>query len=126
MQQAKNKSMKDNLNQSDDNRKLLSVLSHGSILFGSSVITIGVPIAILLLSEDSIVKQNAKEALNFLITCYILAAICIVLIVSVGIRLFFLLFLLLMASWVMPIIAMVKISQNPDRCYRYPIVWRLL
>ena len=124
MQQAKNKSMKDNLNQSDDNRKLLSVLSHGSILFGSSVITIGVPIAILLLSEDSIVKQNAKEALNFLITCYILAAICIVLIfLFVGIPLLFLLFI---ASWVMPIIAMVKISQNPDRCYRYPIVWRLL
>lgn len=116
--------MDENPNQDSDNRKILSILSHGSILFGSTVVTIGVPIAILLLSQDSIVKSNAKEALNFYVTCYILAIVFAFLIfLLIGIPLLILLFL---ASWVMPIIAIVKILENPDRSYRYPLVFRLL
>lgn len=116
--------MDENPNQDSDNRKILSILSHGSILFGSTVVTIGVPIAILLLSQDSIVKSNAKEALNFYITCYILAIVFFFLIfLLIGIPL---LILLLIASFVMPIIAIVKILENPDRSYRYPLVFRLL
>lgn len=117
--------MTENLSQSnsDDNRKILSILSHGSILFGSTVISIGVPIAILLLSEDSVVKRNAKEALNFYITCWILAIIFVFLIfLLIGIPL---LILLLIASWVMPIMAIVRIIENPDRSYRYPLIFHL-
>ena len=116
--------MKDNLSNSDDNRKILSILSHGSILFSSTVISIGVPIAILLLSEDSIVKRNAKEALNFYITCYIWGIILAILIfLLIGIPL---LILLLIASWVMPIIAIVRILENPHRSYRYPLIFHIL
>lgn len=117
--------MKDNLSDRDnDNRKLLSLLSHGSILFGSTVISVGVPIAILLLSKDAVVQQNAKEALNFLITCYILACIFFILLfLLIG---FPLLILLLIASWVMPIIALIKIIENPDRSYRYHFIFRLI
>ena len=116
--------MKDNLSNDSENRKILSILSHGSILFGSTIISIGVPIAILLLSEDPIVKASAKEALNFYISCYILAIIFICLIfVLIG---FPLLFLLLIASWIMPVIAIIKIAENPDRIYRYPLTLRLL
>ena len=118
--------MQENLNRSnnDDNRKILSILSHGSILFGSTVISIGVPIAILLLSEDPIVKSNAKESLNFYISCYIWAIVFVILIfLVIGIPL---LILLLIASWVMPIIAIVRILENPDRSYRYPLIFHLL
>ena len=116
--------MNNNPGTSDDNRKILSILSHGSILLGSTVISIGVPIAILLLSEDSVVKDNAKEALNFYISCYILAAIFAFLIfLLIGIPL---LILLLIASWVMPIIAIVKILDNPNRSYRYPLIFHIL
>jgi len=47
-----------------DKRKLLSALSHGSIFFSAAVISVGVPIAVLFVSDDPIVKENAKEA-NF-------------------------------------------------------------
>lgn len=48
-----------------DKRKLLSALSHGSIFFSAAVISVGVPIAVLFVSDDPIVKENAKEAINF-------------------------------------------------------------
>ncbi|MDP8963377.1 MAG: DUF4870 domain-containing protein, partial [Cyanobacteriota bacterium] len=40
-----------------DKRKLLSALAHGSIFFSSLVVSIAIPIAILLVSEDPIVKE---------------------------------------------------------------------
>jgi len=48
-----------------DKRKLLSALAHGSIFFSSLVVSIAIPIAILFVSEDPIVKESAKEAINF-------------------------------------------------------------
>ncbi len=48
-----------------DKRKLLSVLSHGAIFFSTTVISVGLPIAILFVSDDPIVKDNAKESINF-------------------------------------------------------------
>lgn len=46
-------------------RKLLSAISHGSIFFSTTLISIAVPVAIYLVSDDTIVKENAQEALNF-------------------------------------------------------------
>jgi uncharacterized Tic20 family protein len=48
-----------------DKRKLLSILSHGSIFFSGLIVSGAVPLAILFVSEDPVVKANAKEALNF-------------------------------------------------------------
>jgi uncharacterized Tic20 family protein len=60
-----------NNNSSNNKRKLLSIISYASVFSRSAVITIGIPIAILLLSKDTVVKKNAKEALNFFINAYI-------------------------------------------------------
>lgn len=115
--------MNNNPNKLDNNRKILSLLSHVSILFASTGIAVGIPILIMGLSQDSVVKENAKEALNFFITCYILGFICLVLIFAViG---FPLLILLGIASVIMPIMASLKVAQNPDRSYRYPLILRL-
>ncbi|WP_199249455.1 DUF4870 domain-containing protein [[Phormidium] sp. ETS-05] len=104
-------------------RKLLSALCHGAIFFSATVISVGLPIAILFTSQDSIVKENAKESLNFHINLYIYAFIFALLIfLLIG---FPLLVLLGVASWVMPIIAIVQIINNPDRPYRYPFIFRL-
>ncbi|MGB7519674.1 MAG: DUF4870 domain-containing protein, partial [Spirulinaceae cyanobacterium] len=46
-------------------RKLLSGLSHGAIFLSATVVSVGIPIAIYLVSEDPIVKENAQESLNF-------------------------------------------------------------
>ena len=56
-----------NNNSSNNKRKLLSILSHASVFSILPVITVGIPIAILLLSKDTVVKKNAKEALIFLL-----------------------------------------------------------
>ena len=113
-----------NNNPTNDNRKLLSVLAHASIFFSSAVISVGVPIAILLASKDPVVKSNAKEALNFFITVYILATIFgILFFLIIGFPLFI---LLLIATVVMPIMAIVKVLENPDRSYRYPLIWHPL
>lgn len=104
-------------------RKLLSALCHGAIFFSATVVSVGLPLAILFTSQDSVVKENAKESLNFHINLYIYAFIFSVLIfLLIG---FPLLVLLGVASWVMPIIAIVQIINNPDRPYRYPFIFRL-
>ena len=58
-------------------QKLLSSLCHLSV-FSSSflpVISIGIPIAILIMSDDLIVKKNAKEAINYQANYYFWIAI---------------------------------------------------
>ncbi|MBO1348700.1 MAG: DUF4870 domain-containing protein [Hormoscilla sp. GUM202] len=95
-----------------------------SLFFSSTIVSVGIPIAILFVTEDSIVKANAKESLNFHINLYIYAIIFALLIaVIIGIPLLIILGLI---SWIMPIIAIVKVLTDPDTPYRYPFIFRLL
>ncbi len=104
-------------------RKLLSALSHGAIFFSSLFVSIAVPIVILLITNDPVVKANAVESLNFHINTYIYAIIFALLIFFlIGIPL---LVLLGIATFVMPIIAVVRVLGNPDRPYRYPFLFRI-
>lgn len=48
-----------------DKRKLLSLLCHGFTLIGISLVSIAAPIAVLFVSDDPVVKSNAKESINF-------------------------------------------------------------
>ena len=48
-----------------DKRKLLSLVCHGAIFFSTLLFSIGAPIAVLLVSDDPVVKENATEAINF-------------------------------------------------------------
>jgi uncharacterized protein len=76
------------------------------------------------ITEDPIVKANAKEALNFQISIFAGALICFVLtFVIIGVFLFF---GLAIFSVIMPIIAIVKIIDKPDQPYRYPLTLRLI
>lgn len=107
-----------------DKRKLLSALCHGAIFFSSLFVSIGIPIAILLIADDTVIKENAKESINFHINLYIYAAIFAVLIfLLIGIPL---LILLGIVSFVMPIIAIVHCLTTPSQPYRYPFIFRLL
>jgi uncharacterized protein len=110
--------------ESATNRKLLSVVSHGAIFLSSTVIAIAIPIVIMLTTNDSVVKENAKESLNLHINLYFYAILFGALtLILIGIPL---LVLLGVASFVMPIIAIVKVLNNPNVPYRYPFVFRLL
>ncbi|MDJ0725048.1 MAG: DUF4870 domain-containing protein [Prochloraceae cyanobacterium] len=106
-----------------DRRKLFSILAHGSIFFSSTLLAFAVPIAILLISEDEIVQRNAKEAINFHINLYVFGVIFGALsFIVIGIPF---LIGLIIVSFVFPIVAIVEIVNNPDRAYRYSLVFRL-
>ncbi len=113
-----------------DKRKLLSALSHGSIFLSALVVSVAIPIAILLVSDDPVVKDNAKEALNFHLNVWVLggiAAICGALWWTIILLPFALLGgVVLLASWVLPILAIVNSLQNPEQPYRYPFIVRVL
>jgi uncharacterized protein len=103
-------------------RKLLSALCHGAIFLSSTFISIAVPIAIFLVSEDLVVKENAKESLNFHINLYIAAIVCGLLIfVVIGIPL---LIVLWVVSLIVPIIAIVRVIENENTPYRYQFIFR--
>lgn len=102
-------------------RKLLSALSHGAIFFSSTIVSIGIPIGIFLISQDPIVKENAKESLNFHINLYI-AGVVFGLLVFVGIGIP-LLMLLWIISMIMPILAIVRVIENESVPFRYPFIY---
>ncbi|BAZ12269.1 hypothetical protein NIES4071_40990 [Calothrix sp. NIES-4071] len=102
-------------------RKLLSALCHGAIFFSSTIISIGIPIAIFSISDDPVVKDNAKESLNFHINLYIAAFVFGLLsFVLIGIPL---LILLGIVSLIVPIIAIIKVIDNENIPYRYPFIF---
>jgi uncharacterized protein len=102
-------------------RKLLSAVSHGAIFLSSTVVSIGIPIAIFLISEDPVVKENAKESLNFHINLYIAGVVFgLLAFVVVGVPLLMLLWII---SMIMPIIAIVRVIENENIAFRYPFIF---
>jgi uncharacterized Tic20 family protein len=103
-----------------EKRKVYSVLCHGSQLLSYTGVSILVPILFLVISEDLVVQANAKESINLFINLLIYGVIFLILaFVLLGIPL---LIFLLVASFILPIIAMVKVASHPDIPYRYPLV----
>jgi uncharacterized Tic20 family protein len=101
-------------------RKLLSALCHGAILLSSTLVSVAIPIVILFITTDAVVKQNARESLNFHINLYLYAIVCLILMFFlIGIPL---LIAVGIASWIMPIIAIVKVVGDPDTAYSYPFI----
>lgn len=114
--------------QTPDRQKLLSALCHGSIFFSATVVSIGVPIVILLISDDWVIKDNAREALNFHLNLFaygILAGFFFATVIGIPIALV-IGGALLICSWLLPILAIVKVIDNPSQPYRYPFILRLL
>jgi hypothetical protein len=110
----------DNLNQG----KLLPALCHGAIFFSSMFLSVGIPLVILFITDDSVVKANAKESINFHINLYIYGLVFVLLsFVLIGIPL---LIGLGIGSFIMPIIALIKVLDNPSQPYRYPFIFRLV
>jgi len=106
------------------NRKILSLVCHVSVFFTSTVAAVAVPLVILFVSDDSIVKANAKESLNFQINLFVYGIVFIILtFVLIGIPL---LILLGIANLILPILAIVKVIDRPDVPYHYPFIFRVL
>lgn len=107
-----------------DKRKLLSALCHGSIFFSLLGISVGIPIAILLVSDDPVVKDNAKESLNFHLNVWLYGIIFgILTLILIG---FLLLGILQVVNVVVPILAILHCLSNTEQPYRYPFIFRIL
>ncbi len=110
-----------------DKRKLLSGLCHGSIFLSSLVISIGIPIAVLLVSDDPVVKESAKEAINFHINVWFYEVIVGVLVViSFGLLGLILVPIFFLFHWIPPILAILQSLNNPNQSYRYPFIFRIV
>ena len=95
----------------------LSVIAHLCALFTSLCVSVFGPIVILLIADNETVKQNARESLNFQLTMFIYAIISIPLCFFViG---FFTLGIVAIWSIIAPIIAMIKVANNPGTAHRY-------
>jgi hypothetical protein len=109
--------------QDSGNRKILSAVSHGSIFFSTFVLSVGIPLVIYILSTDSVVKESAKEAINFHFNVWLYSIIFgLLTFILIG---WPLLAILWIVQLVMPILAIVHSFKNPDTVYRYPFIFRL-
>ena len=110
-----------------DKRKLLSVGSHASIFISALIASIGIPIAILFISEDPVVKENAKEAINFHLNVWLVGGIIAVLsFITLGLLGFILGPIWLIAHWGLTAWAIVNCVNQPETAFRYPFIFRLL
>lgn len=110
-----------------DKRKLLSALAHGSVFVSGLVLSIGIPIAIMTVSEDSVIKENAKEAINFHLNVWLVGAIISVLsFLSFHLAGFILGPIWLVTHWGLSIWAVVQCLQTPDEAFRYPFIFRVI
>jgi uncharacterized Tic20 family protein len=114
-----------------DKRKLLSALSHGAIFFSTTVVSVGLPIALLLISDDPVLKDNAKESINFHLNVWFYGAILGSLFFLTGWLVLPLVVLLPLAGlgyllhWGLTIWAIAKVFTNPDTPIRYPFIVRI-
>ncbi|NET57164.1 MAG: DUF4870 domain-containing protein [Symploca sp. SIO2E6] len=107
-----------------DKRKLLSSLSHGAIFISTLLVSVLIPLGILLVSDDPVVKENARESLNFHLNIWVYEAIFGALaVILIGLPF---LGLVVLVSWVMPVLAIIKVFADPNHSYRYPFIFRLL
>ncbi len=127
-------------------RRLLSLVAHGSGFFSFLLLFLTIPTIIAFTSNDEITKENARESLNFQITVIILILLLFSLIALffrmfwlenvtsisiimaiVGVPLMIALIgIITIMDLIMPLIAIMEILNNPYRVYRYSFILRIL
>jgi uncharacterized Tic20 family protein len=116
-----------------DKRKLLSSLCHGAIFFSTTLFSIGVPIIINIISDDPVVKSNAKESMNFHLNVWFWATLIgvplgIISFITFGLGgiLFFPVVALGFAiHWGLTILALLHCFSQPDEPFSYPFIFRV-
>ena len=110
-----------------DKRKLLSAAAHGSVFISALFISIGIPIGILFISDDAIVQENAKEAINFHLNVWLVGGIIAVLsFFTLGLLGFVLAPIWFLIHWSLSVWAVIQSLQTPDKSFRYPFIFRVV
>lgn len=116
-----------------DKRKLLSALCHGAIFFSTALFSIGIPIIISFISDDPVVKSNAKESMNFHLNVWfwgIAIGVPVGVISWLTFGLAGIIFLPLLAlgfalHWGLTIWALFRCLTDSDQPVRYPFIFRV-
>ncbi|MGK7898168.1 MAG: DUF4870 domain-containing protein [Xenococcus sp. (in: cyanobacteria)] len=112
---------------SPDKIKLLSAVSHASIFISATVIAVGIPVAILMISDDSVIKENAREAINFHFNVWLVGIIIAVLsFITFGILGFILGPLWFIYTCILSIWAIIFCLKNTEKAFRYPFIMHFL
>ena len=110
-----------------DQRKLLSALAHGSIFFSAALVSVGIPIVIMLISTDPVVKENAKEAINFHFNVWLYGLVVgAITFVTFGLLGFILFPVYFLFHWGLAAFAIYQTLTNFDVAFRYPFIFRVL
>jgi uncharacterized Tic20 family protein len=108
----------------------LSILCHASVfLTPILVFPIVVPLVLFLGCSDSIVKENAREALNFQIYSIIIGILIAIAAVFAFILIPIILpiaLAFLVLSIVLPIVVIIQIWQSPSEIPNYPFIQRFI
>jgi hypothetical protein len=113
-------------------RTLFMILCHLSIFLGSLIVPFAIPLAIYLLFQDAVIKETARETLNYYLNIWVYGAIALglgafftALIITIPlawvIGIVFYLF-----HWIPPIFGILAALNNANEPYRYPFIWRVL
>lgn len=116
-----------------DKRRLLSCLCHGAIFFSTAFLSIAVPIIINIISDDPVVKNNAKESINFHFNVWFWGTVIGVPVGIIswitfglgGILFFPLLAFGFLLHWGLTIWALLHCLGNSEEPFRYPFIFRL-
>lgn len=108
-------------------QKILRSICHAAALASPTIVVLGAPIGILLISDDPLVRDSAKEALNFTISIYLWGvAFGALMFTLIGIPAAILGFFgLWVVSSIFPLIAIVSVCADPEKRYRYPLTLRI-
>jgi uncharacterized protein len=103
--------------------KSTALYDHGSMEI-VSVLSIGVPIAIMLVSDDPVVKENAKESINFHLNLWLMGILFGALyVVLIGFLLSPILVpVALLYNCAFPTWAVYKSLVEPNVAHRYPFI----
>ncbi|MEM9137559.1 MAG: DUF4870 domain-containing protein [Cyanobacteria bacterium P01_F01_bin.42] len=113
----------------EDKRKLLSSLSHAAIFFSPLMLSIGIPITLLFISDDPVVKGNAKESINYHLNMWVYGGIAafisffwftIILLPVIWLTVAF----VFVMTWIVPIVAILRCMKGAS-VYRYPFIVRI-
>ncbi|PSB14644.1 DUF4870 domain-containing protein [Phormidesmis priestleyi ULC007] len=108
-------------------RRLLSCLSHGAIFFSTTILSVGVPIAITFISDDPVVQANAKESINFHFNVWFWGILILIpSLLTFGLLGWILFPLGYAIHWGLTIWALAHCFTKPDEPFRYPFIFRLL
>ncbi|BDA68136.1 hypothetical protein RIVM261_023700 [Rivularia sp. IAM M-261] len=109
-----------------DKRKVLSALCHGAIFFSMTLVSVAVPIFITFVTNDPVVRENAKESINFHINVWVYGFILGVLISMTWGVLVPVAGIGFIVHWGLTILALFYVLSDTRKPFRYPLIFRLV